>query len=146
MKKRIILGAVVVGVLYVATYVVLSVTGGWVITQTGNLRTGISQDDAFVWMPRYGWCQKYTWPDGTRSIRAEGVGYLLAPLILSDQKWVHPTKTFLSPDFTPVQGFTPPATNSWHPMMREALAEEMAAQKVQPTSAGDVANRAAPEK
>ena len=33
-----------------------------------------------------------------------------------------------------------------HPMMREALAEEMAAQKVQPTSAGDVATRAAPEK
>ena len=84
--------------LYIAAYATNSIFGGYVSTQTGNVRITISLDDSFFWMPRYGWAQRYTWPDGRRTIRVEGVGYLFLPLILLDQAYWHPTIIYLGED------------------------------------------------
>lgn len=59
-------------VLYFVSYAGLSASGGYVFTQSGEIRLGISLDDQWIWMPRYGWAQPYQWPDG-RTARAWAV-------------------------------------------------------------------------
>jgi hypothetical protein len=40
--------------LYITAHAANSIFGGYVGTQTGNVRINITLDDSFFWMPRYG--------------------------------------------------------------------------------------------
>ncbi len=122
-RKRIGIGVAVALVLYIASYVFLSAAGGYVFTQSGKIRLGISLDDQWIWMPRYGWAQPYQWPDGRNTVRVSGVaGWLYLPLIIVDQAWIHPTQRFITEDGKWVDGFIPPSTNQWHHDMLAAAA------------------------
>jgi hypothetical protein len=120
-KTRIGIVIAALLVLYFGSYAILSATGGFVFTQSGKIRLGISLDDQWIWMPRYGWAQPYQWPDGRNTVRVGGIaGWLYLPLILVDQAWAHPTQRFITPDGQWVKDFVPPSTNLWHHDMLES--------------------------
>ena len=143
-KSRIVITLAIIVALYIGSYALLSVAGGFVFTQSGKIRLGISLDDQWIWMPRYGWGQKYQWPDGRNTVRVWGMtGWAYLPLILADQAWVHPTQKFITEDGKWVDGFVPPSTNLWH---HDMLVTEGSKEAGQPTSAAAVATRKPPKK
>lgn len=102
--KRIAL--LVAGVLlatYVLSYVLLSVCGGYLLTQSGRVRYGFgfAVSDIEQWQPRWAWCQRFRRIDGSHTLRGNWLGYAYAPLILLDQKWIHPTRAIV--DVEPAQ-------------------------------------------
>ena len=76
---------------YLASYVGLSLTGGYRFMRSGTQAEGLSVPDAYFWQPRFGWFKSYVGENGSQAYKGSGAGYLYAPLILADQKWVHPT-------------------------------------------------------
>lgn len=142
--KKIVLGLLATSVVYIASYAILSTRGGYVFTQSGKIRIGISLDDEWIWMPRYGWAQSYQWPDGRNTVRVSGLsGWLYLPLILADQSWVHPTQRFITPEGKWVKGFIPPSTNSWHhDMLVEAASAKAGRQSAAPRSSAGTAGAA----
>ena len=82
-------------VLYVLSYVVLSLLGGYVFWQSGELRYkhGLSVSDIIHWEP-----SGCVYQHGFRDIHGETVsrgnilGYIYSPLIRLDRWLVHPTR------------------------------------------------------
>jgi hypothetical protein len=79
--------------LYLLTYIGLSCSGGYVLTQSGELRYsfGWSVSDIEQWQPRFLFCQRFRQIDGSRTIRANTLGYVFTPLVLLDQAVWHKT-------------------------------------------------------
>ncbi|WP_348543632.1 hypothetical protein [Chthoniobacter sp.] len=107
---------------YLCSYIVLSFTGGWVVSQSGELRMILAVDDIFEWQPRYGQCQWFRWVGGNYGLRADRLGYFYAPLILLDQRHVHRTIRFLRLDGTFVEPFPAPPLSQYHPLIADRFA------------------------
>ena len=86
--------------LYVVCYIILSFGGGYVWTQSGQVRYdfGLSVTDLEQWQPRYTFCQRFRLIDGSWTIRANFLGYVFAPLVLLDQTFVHKTVRLFDPE------------------------------------------------
>ena len=92
--KRIIRAVLCLVLLYVASYVVNSMAGGWMYNESGKTRnriTSLAVFDQFIWVPRLGFCQTFQSVGGRNRIRADYSGYVYCPLILFDQTYVHKT-------------------------------------------------------
>ena len=89
-------------VVYLGTYCLLSCNGGYVWTQSGEVRWsfGMSATDLEQWQPRFIFCQRFRQIDGTYTTRANLLGYFFAPLVFFDQVYVHKTVRL----FDPVRG------------------------------------------
>jgi hypothetical protein len=98
-KRYIMIAAIVVAV-YFGSYTILSLCGGYVFTQSGMVRYGfgLSVSDLQQWQPRFAFCQIFRTIDDKRTLRANFLGYLYAPLILCDQAFVHKTVHLFDPE------------------------------------------------
>jgi hypothetical protein len=79
---------------YFGAYIVLSWRGGYVSTQSGQVRlqdSGWAISDIVQWQPRFAWFQLFREYDGTWTFRGNGLGCVFAPLVLCDQTFVHKT-------------------------------------------------------
>jgi hypothetical protein len=72
--------------LYGLCFVVLWKGGGYLLTESGKVRsfmgieTGISVPDVAEWQPLFGHCQtEYSWPDGSVSPRCDLIGWIWYP-------------------------------------------------------------------
>ena len=85
--------------LYVTAYIGLSCTGGYVFTQSGEVRYafGWSVSDIQLWQPRFLFCQRFRQIDGSWTIRANTLGYVFTPLVLLDQAFWHKTVRLFDP-------------------------------------------------
>ena len=106
---------------YLISYGVLSATGGWVVNESGEHRIITAVADQFQWQPRYGSCQRFRSVSGDYTWRADALGYFYAPLILLDQRYIHPTISFFGPDglldpipAPPFADYHPLRSNSFH--------------------------------
>ena len=115
-KKRICSWVVVVAaVLYLAVYAVLSVTGGWIVAESGKYRPMVlAASDIFLWQPRYGECEWFVGVDGRAVLRGDDLGYFFAPLILLDQACLHQTLTYIRPDGSMVDPLPAPSYDDYH--------------------------------
>ncbi len=99
LKRRL---KIALGVLaaYALVYLVLSLTGGYVLTQSGQVRYGfgLSVSDIRQWQPRFAFCQRFRRADGSWTLRANCLGYVFAPMILLDQTLVHRTVRLFDPE------------------------------------------------
>lgn len=86
--------------LYVVVYVILSLSGGYILTESGQVRysSGLSVSDIHQWQPRLVFCQRFQRIDGSWSLRATFLGYVFAPLVLFDQTFVHETIRLFPPE------------------------------------------------
>ncbi|MFC1497758.1 hypothetical protein ACFLS1_04680 [Verrucomicrobiota bacterium] len=114
----------VILVLYVGSYIPNSLAGGWVVNESGKCRPFfLASCDQYIWIPRYGFCQKFRWPGGRNGIRAWGfLGKLYAPLILIDQAYFHRTIRYMNEDLTFVKPFPVPPIEEYHPTRVNAFA------------------------
>lgn len=101
-------------ILYVASYATLSFTGGWVVTESGEVRMMTAVADIFQWQPRYGSCQRFRSVDGDYTLRADALGYFYSPLILLDQRFVHRTIPFISADGQIIDPLPAPPLAQYH--------------------------------
>ncbi|MEZ5328600.1 MAG: hypothetical protein R3F19_26445 [Verrucomicrobiales bacterium] len=107
---------IVLLVLYIGTYILNSMAGGWMVNESGRCRVfGLAQCDQFIWMPHHGFCQKFTLSDGRESSRAWGIGKFYRPLILIDQAYFHPTVRFMNEDLSLVDPLPAPPIEDYHP-------------------------------
>jgi peptidoglycan/LPS O-acetylase OafA/YrhL len=85
---------------YVLSYGILSLRGGYIFTQSGQLRYGgaLSVSDLQQWQPRFTLCQRFRQVDGSWTLRANFLGYVFAPLVLLDQTFIHRTVRLLDPE------------------------------------------------
>lgn len=86
---------------YVLIYCGLSTFGSYDFAQSGQVRysgSGMAVSDLVQWQPRFAFCQWFRGIDGTWRIRANGLGYGFAPLILLDQWYVHRTTRLFDPE------------------------------------------------
>jgi hypothetical protein len=105
-------------VFYVLSYAVLSLTGGWVVSESGMRRWnfGLATADILIWQPRYGACQWFIGVDGSGQLRGTKLGYFYTPLILLDQRFVHRTIVFVRPDGSMIESF--PKYEEYHPLIK----------------------------
>ncbi len=85
---------------YVGSYVALSLCGGYVMTQSGDVRYadgGMSVTDIDQWQPCFTFYQHFRTMNGSRIVRANFLGYVYAPLILLDQTFFHRTVRHFDP-------------------------------------------------
>jgi hypothetical protein len=68
--RKLALAGVLLG-LYVGSYVILSASGGWVVTESGEIRMPLAVADVFVWQPRYGRCESFRNVSGDYGLRAD---------------------------------------------------------------------------
>lgn len=109
LKKKLSIALGVLSV-YVLVYVVLSMSGGYVFTQSGQVRYdfGLSVSDIQQWQPRFAFCQRFRKLDGSWTLRANYPGYCFAPLILLDQALVHQTVRLIEPETAiPIENGSP---------------------------------------
>lgn len=87
----IALGAVLV---YVGSYVALSVAGDYRASQTGKLRYfgGLSVTDVYHWQPRFISWEPFRDVSGKDTSRGDLLGYFYSPLIRLDRRWRHPSQ------------------------------------------------------
>lgn len=102
--------------LYFVSYVALSFTGGWVVTESGEVRIFTAVADTFQWQPRYGSCQRFHSASGDYTIRADTLGYFFAPFILLDQRFVHLTIHFITSDGHAIERLPAPPLSQYHPI------------------------------
>jgi hypothetical protein len=100
----------------VGSYAILSASGGWVVTESGEIRMILAVPDVLVWQPRYGRCESFRNVSGDYGLRADGLGYFYSPLILFDQRYVHRTIRFIHLDGTSVQPLPAPPYEDYHPL------------------------------
>jgi len=118
-RVRIVVGSILVlHLLYVGSYTLDSLAGGWMVNESGECRNYlVASCDQFVWTPRFGACQKFRWSGGRDGIRAFGIGYLYCPLILLDQAYFHQTVRFMDEGMTFVEPIPAPPIEEYHPTM-----------------------------
>ncbi|UCG49009.1 MAG: hypothetical protein JSU94_04340 [Phycisphaerales bacterium] len=97
-RRRRMLWVGVFLLVYCCCYLVLSSLGGYVWTQSGVVRYPISYlavTDIIQWQPKFMFCQVFQDIQGRRVIRASPLGWVFSPLILLDQRFVHPTSRLI---------------------------------------------------
>ncbi|MGA2071426.1 MAG: hypothetical protein ABSG97_08745 [Sedimentisphaerales bacterium] len=79
--------------IYFGSYCILSATGRYIWTQSGEGRyaTGLSVMDLKQWQPKFAFWQIFRTIDGKHTVRANLLGLVYSPLIFIDQQFVHPT-------------------------------------------------------
>ena len=112
--RRVILGLAAAMSLYVGSYIVLSMTGGWIVSESGELRIILAVSDIFLWQPRHGQGQWFRHSDGETGFRGDMLGTFYAPLILLDQCCIHRTIRFLRTDGTFVEPLPAPPFSEYH--------------------------------
>jgi hypothetical protein len=95
-RKRIVrlfVAAAVLAVLYVGSYVVLAVRGGYYWSQSGKTRyvSGMSASDVEIWQPDVAWWEPFRDIHGNDTSRGNLLGFVYSPLIRLDRHWFHPT-------------------------------------------------------
>jgi hypothetical protein len=112
-------GLIICPLVYLSSYAVLSATGGWVVTESGEVRLGfVAVADSLIWQPRYGRCEWFRFVSGEHGLRFnDKLGTFYAPLIMLDQKWVHRTVRFLNRDGNLIGPFPAPPLNEYHPFV-----------------------------
>lgn len=98
-SKQILWSGLLAAVSYLGCYAILSSCGGYVRTQSGQVRYdfGLSVTDIDQWQPRFAFCQRFRQIDGSWTIRSNFLGSAFAPLILLDQLFVHKTIRHFDP-------------------------------------------------
>jgi hypothetical protein len=92
MKLKIVIGAVAVAA-YVSLYAYLSLNGGYILTQSGQVRSGSHLvSDIQQWQPYHAFCQRFWRADGSWTLHANLPGYVFAPMIILDQTLFHREK------------------------------------------------------
>lgn len=146
--RRAILGSIVFGVVYVSSYVPLSMTGGWVVSESGRIRITLAMADIFEWQPRYGMFHRMRTYGGGHLVRADFLGWFYSPLILIDQKWIHPTIAFIDSEFELVDPIPAPPLKEYHPTRANRFhgrfPYEKAPQPLDSNEARDSTSRATP--
>ncbi len=102
--------------LYVALYAPLSFTGGWVVTESSEVRFFSAVADVFQWQPRYGRCQRFREATGDYTLRTDRLGFYFAPLILLDQRFVHRTIPFMTAESRSIEPLPAPPLSEYHPL------------------------------
>jgi hypothetical protein len=120
-SRRIALAFIILLALYAGSYGVLSATGGWIVSESGELRIslgepggGLAESDIFQWQPRYGFCQWFRWSGGRYGLRSDALGRFYAPLILFDQRFIHRTRQNSQEGF--VYPLPAPPYSDYHPL------------------------------
>jgi hypothetical protein len=94
-SKAIPIVLVALAGLYIATYAILSMMGGYRFDQSGLVRYGgaLSASDLEMWHPWGAWFQAdFVDVEGKTTSRGNAVGYLFSPLIRVDRALIHKTK------------------------------------------------------
>jgi len=117
-RRRLLIGCAIV-VLYVGSYAVLSFTGGWIVSISGEFRPieGIAMTDILEWQPRYGYCRRIRNVSGGYRIDADPLGYVYCPLVLLDQRYVHrtmPLSDLNAENVPPYDEYHPLVVNRFH--------------------------------
>ena len=92
LKLRITIGFLF---LYIASYVIFSCFGGYIPTQSGEIRyknIGLSVTDVHLWKPKFVFGQLFRTIGGKLTYRGNILGYIYAPLVIIDHKCFHKTK------------------------------------------------------
>jgi hypothetical protein len=114
-KLAIVLLALLI--MYIGSYATLSVSGGWVVSESGELRMPVlAVADVFEWQPRYGDCQLFRWTGGNYGLRGDWLGYFYSPLILLDQRYIHRTIRFIRLDGNFIEPLPAPPYAALHPL------------------------------
>ena len=89
---------------YVTGFFVIWIGGGYVLTESGEVRrfmgidTGIAVPDIAQWQPLFGHCQEtYTWSGGRVGRRCDLIGKIYYPFLVCVQKR-HPTMRMIGYD------------------------------------------------
>ncbi len=108
-------------VIYVCSYLILSFTGGYIVSESGEHRIVVAMADVYIWLPYYGICRPFRNARGDHIIQYDLIGFFYCPLILLDQKYIHPTIRFLDngryvvPSPAPaLEKYHPRIENRWH--------------------------------
>ena len=91
-KQRIALCIVTIVILYFGSYAILSTSGEYKITMSGEHRylAGLAMMDMYKWTPRGVKCEIYRGPSGRKEIRGLNfLGALYSPLVWFDRKYIH---------------------------------------------------------
>jgi hypothetical protein len=105
--------------IYAGSYAVLSATGGWIVSESGEVRmrmAGLAVADVIQWQPRYGYCERFRSSGGDYGLRADALGYFYAPLILLDQRFIHRTISFIGLDGNFIDPVPAPPYAEYHPL------------------------------
>lgn len=113
--RRICVGVVAFLILYIGSYIPLSINGGWVVSESGKTRITLAMADIFEWQPRYGSFHRMRSYGGGSQVRADLLGWLYSPLILTDQTWFHTTIPFIKEGFEAVEPLPAPPLEEYHP-------------------------------
>ena len=99
--QKIFLGVLIFFVLHIGFYTILSCTGKYVWSQSGEYRfreSGNAITDVMIWKPKLICWRIFKNIDGEYEVQANLLGYFYTPLIHIDQKYIHPNrKYFMSP-------------------------------------------------
>ena len=96
-RNKIFLSFVGIIACYIISYLPFSLNGRYVWTQSGEVRYsfGLSVTDLEQWQPKWARCQVFRDISGRLVLRGNILGYFYTPLILIDQKYIHPTKRII---------------------------------------------------
>ena len=80
--------------LYIISYAVLSYFGSYCPTQSGKLRynAGLSVTDVAQWHPKFIYGHLFRTIDGKTTYCGNIMGFIYAPLVILDQKYIHKTE------------------------------------------------------
>ena len=91
---------IIVIVVYLISYSLLSVTGGYVALPSGRIRLsyGLSISDVLVWQPRFGEGHWMINANGRTGWIGDFLGWIYYPMMMLDQRAFHPTVPFRTED------------------------------------------------
>ena len=92
LKLKITLGFLF---LYISSYVIFSCFGGYIATQSGEVRyknIGLSVTDIYLWQPKFVYGKLFRTIRGKLTYHGNVLGFIYAPLVIIDQKFCHKTK------------------------------------------------------
>jgi hypothetical protein len=101
---------------YTGSYLILSLTGGWVLTRSGRTRIVTAVTDTYEWQPFFGYCQRFLSITGEYTLHADALGYFYAPLILLDQKCIHRSIPIIAADGSFIEPSLAPPAADMHPI------------------------------
>lgn len=124
-RKRNIIVSVGALAVYVVSYAVLSLCGGYRLVMSGQARpTGLAFSDTFAWQPRFGMCYPFHTATGEDSHHMDGLGLLYFPLIRLDQAFVHQSRPYITladDDVDKPRVHPWPPTEQMHPTARRMI-------------------------
>jgi hypothetical protein len=109
-------------ILYVSSFLVLALFGGYTFVPSGHYRPlgGLASADAFVWQPYFGTFFHFQNASGSETFQADSTGYFYSPLILIEQNICRPSITIISTNGDCMKPLIPPRSR-WHPTFRREI-------------------------